>query len=71
MRITVEYERAVRDLLGNPDFAVFLQWVGKEAELANRQLIFTADEDVNVLRGRCQALSKLLMAIDKLQKDSK
>lgn len=71
MRITEEHERAFRSLQHNEDFRKVLSWIGVEAELSNERLIFSQNEDVNVLKGRCQALSEMLMAIDKLYKEHK
>jgi hypothetical protein len=71
VRITVEYEAALKSLQHNPDFRKFLSWVGVEAELANERLIFNNEQDVNLLRGRTQALAELLKAIDDYYKRTK
>lgn len=64
MKLDVKYVRAVKELQSDRRFLSFVEWIGEEAGLANERLIFSRDEDVHELRGRCQALAQVLKAID-------
>ena len=68
-------ERIRARSLDHPEFLVGIRRSDRDddpaaqRELANQRLIFQSDEDVHVLKGRCQALSQVLIAIDTVYKE--